>query len=100
MFSRARIRFGESAYGVGAAMPRGRTAQLVNDVELLFRPQAARAGETDPAAKQVFGDASTVSLRPGIERLRMHRFPYGTRFDSGAVEPRDQLIARAPEPVF
>src|SRR5262249_41825042 len=75
-------------------------AYLVNNVELLFRTQIARAGQTDPSPEQVLGNASSVSLRPGIQRLRMHRLPYRTRFDSGAIEPRYEFVARAPELVL
>jgi len=85
---------GSDARCRGRACP-ARGADLIDDVELIFKRQAAGAGETDPAAEQVFGHLAAVARATGIQRLHVHRFPNRAGLDAGSVQEPDELVAGA-----
>src|ERR1022692_2714047 len=84
------IEFGKQAGTYGCS-------DLVNHVELFFEREATGTWQADPSAKKVIGYFAAVTLRLGVERLKVHGLPYGAGLDIGGVETSNKLVARTPE---
>src|ERR1017187_298550 len=70
---------------------------LADNVELVFEREAARTGETDSAAEEVFGHLASVARATGVQGLQVHRFPDGAGLDVGGGEDAYEFIARAAQ---